>query len=97
MPDAGLRDLHGADRRIAWGTATTVAAVDTIVSGLNSVEAVYATLQDDPVDGCMGVSAVPGTGGTFSLKTWGNTGGTDPTPAAASTFSKKVMWIAVGS
>ena len=25
------------------------------------------------------------------------TGGTDPTPAAASTFGKKVNWIAIGS
>jgi len=35
--------------------------------------------------------------GSIIIKSWQNTGGTDPTPAAASTFGKKVNWIAIGT
>ena len=35
--------------------------------------------------------------GSIIIKTWQNTGGADPTPAAATTFGKKVNWIAIGT
>jgi hypothetical protein len=58
---------------------------------------VTAVLASDLVDDPMHVSVtIPATGGTFTLKTWKNTGGTDPTPIAATTFGKVVSWIAFG-
>jgi hypothetical protein len=48
------------------------------------------------VSASIGDQAGTPAAGSFLLKTWKNTGGTDPTPAAASTFSKKVNWIAYG-
>lgn len=93
----------GTPKRIVWGQSTTVAASDTIVTGLGTLVAVIACLNDDPSDDPEWVSASIGdqvgapAAGSFLLKTWKNTGGTDPTPAAATTFSKKVNWIAIGA
>jgi len=81
----------------------TVAAVDTIVTGLATVVAVIATLDSDPVDDPFMVTASIGdqagspAAGSFLLKSWKNTGGTDPTPIAATTFGKKVNYIAYGT
>jgi len=89
--------------RLARGQATTVAASDTIVTGLATVVAVVASLDSDPIDDPEWVSASIGdqagtpAAGSFLLKTWKNTAGNDPTPAAASTFGKKVNWIAIGT
>lgn len=89
--------------KIARGQATTVTASDTVVSGLATVVAVIAGFDDNPGDDPNYVSASIGdqagspAAGSFLLKTWKNTGGTDPTPAAASTFSKKINWIAIGT
>jgi hypothetical protein len=99
VPVAGV----AAGYKIARGQATTVTAADTIVTGLATVVAVVASLEADPGDDPMLVSAQIGNqsgapaAGSIILKTWKNTGGTDPTPAAATTFSKKVNWIAVGT
>lgn len=88
---------------LVTGRATTVTAADTIATGLSSVAGVVATLDDDPGDDPMLVSATIGdqagspAAGSFILKTWKNTGGTDPTPLAATTFAKKVNWIAWGT
>ena len=92
-----------AAMKIARGVHTTVAAADTVVTGLTTVVAVVACLQSDPVDDPMLVTATIGdqagtpAAGSVIIKTWKNTGGTDPTPAAATTFSKVVNWIAVGT
>lgn len=92
-----------AGYRIARGQHTTVAASDTVVTGLATVVAVVACLDSDPVDDPFMVTASIGdqagtpAAGSVLIKTWKNTGGTDPTPAAATTFSKKVNWIAVGT
>jgi hypothetical protein len=92
-----------AGYKIARGRHTTVAASDTVVTGLATVVAVIATLESDPVDDPFMVSASIGdqagtpAAGSVLIKTWKNTGGTDPTPAAATTFSKVVNWIAVGT
>lgn len=90
---------HGV--RTARGQHTTVAAADTVVTGLAEVFGVVATLDSDPVDDPEMVSATIGNqsgapaAGSVILKTWRN-GATDPTPLAATTFGKKVNWIAWG-
>lgn len=89
--------------KIARGQQTTVAASDTVVTGLSTVVAVIASLDSDPGDDPFMASASIGdqagspAAGSIYIKTWKNTGGTDPTPAAATTFSKKVNWIAIGT
>jgi len=84
------------------GQHTSVAASDTVVTGLAQVFGVVACLDADPVDDPFMVTASIGdqagtpAAGSIYLKTWKNTGGTDPTPAAATTFSKKINWMAWG-
>jgi predicted RecA/RadA family phage recombinase len=93
----------GNDLRVISGQSTTVAASDTIVTGLNKLNGVVASLDSDPVDDPEWVTASIGdqagtpAAGSFLLKTWKNTAGNDPTPAAATTFGKKVNWIAFGT
>ncbi len=83
--------------KVASGEHTTVAAADSVVTGLSRVLAVTVSLAEDAADALSWVTcAVPSSGGTITIKTWKNTSGTDPTPAAATAFSKKVSWIAVG-
>lgn len=88
--------------KVARGMATTVTASDTVVTGLATCVAVVATLNDDPVDGCQFVTANIGdqagspAAGSFYLKTWKATDG-DATLVAATTFTKKVAWIAIGT
>jgi hypothetical protein len=111
-PSSGLDDvlslnggvlMNGQPCKVARGQAVTASASDTIVTGLARVFAVIATLDDDPSDDPEFVSASVGNqagapaAGSFLLKTWKNTGGTDPTPLAATTFAKKVNWIAIGA
>lgn len=92
----------GPSVRMAAGQVATVAASDTIATGLAKVLGVVATLNDAPADDPSWVSADVGdqngapAAGSFLLKTWKNTSGTDPTPVAATTFAKKVNWIAFG-
>ncbi len=84
------------------GQHTTVAASDTVVTGLSKVLSVVANFSTDPADANFLVSTSIGdqagtpAAGSFLLKTWQNTSGNDPTPAAAGSFSKVVNWIAVG-
>jgi len=97
-------DVKGvaADYAIARGQHTTVAASDTVVTGLATVVSVVASMESDPVDDPFMCSAAKGdqagapAAGSVYIKTW-KTDGTDPTPAAATTFSKLVNWIAVGT
>lgn len=92
-----------AGYKIARGQLTTVTATDTVVTGLTTVVSVVASLDSDPVDDPFMVTATIGdqagtpAAGSVIIKTWKNTGGTDPTPAAAGTFGKLVNWIAVGT
>jgi hypothetical protein len=92
-----------AGYKIARGQQLTVAASDTVVTGLATVVAVVASLDSDPADdpfmctASIGDQAGTPAAGSIFIKTWKNTGGTDPTPLAASTFSKKVNWIAIGT
>lgn len=95
---------HLADAdQAARGQATTVTAVDTIVTGLaGPLTAVFVTENSDPVDdpewctASIGDQAGAPAAGSFYLKTWKNTAGNDPTPLAATTFGKVVNWQAFG-
>lgn len=92
-----------AGRRVAFGVHTTVAAADTVVTGLTTVVAVVASMGTDPADNPFMCSATIGdqagspAAGSVIIKTWQNTGGTDPTPAASNSFTKLVNWIAIGT
>lgn len=87
---------------IAFGQATTSTATDTIVTGLNYVASVVACYDADASDAGYMVTATNGdqagtpAAGSFILKSW-KTDGTDPTPVAATSLSKKVNWIAIGT
>lgn len=89
--------------KIARGVASTASASDTIVSGLTTVVAVVCTLQtdaaDDPFLATCSIGDQAGTpaAGSFLLKTWKNTSGSDPTPLASSTTTNKVNWLAIGT
>ena len=108
LADAGVAGLANSVQgiadgyKVARGQHTTVAASDTVVTGLATVVAVVASLDSDPGDDPLLVSASIGdqagapAAGSVLIKTW-KTNGTDPTPSAASTFSKKVNWIALGT
>jgi hypothetical protein len=92
-----------AGYKVARGQQTTVGASDTVVTGLATVVAAVACLDSDPTDNpewvtcSIGDQAGTPAAGSILIKTWQNTTGTDPTPTAASTFSKKVNWIAIGT
>lgn len=102
--DAVGQVLLGAPGGVKFvgGQATTVTASDTIMTGLSTLYGAVATLDDNPGDNPFLVSASIGdqagtpAAGSFLLKSWQNTSGSDPTPAAASTFGKKVNWVAFG-
>jgi hypothetical protein len=88
--------------KVVSGQSTTVAASDTISTGLKKVLYAVASLEDSPVIGADRAQAVVGdqagtpAAGSFLLKTFKPTGTGDATPIAATTFTKKVNWIAVG-
>lgn len=107
VPDAAEFNLLlkgvAAGYKLARGQHTTVAAVDTVATGLATVVAAIAVLDDDPTDDPFMVSCSIGdqagspAAGSILIKSWKNTGGTDPTPLAAGTFTKKVNWVALGT
>ena len=87
-----------AGYKIDRGQATTVAAADDITTALTTVVAVLAVLDDDPAAGCQFVTAQKGgVAGHFNLKTWMATAAGNTALIAATTFGKKVNWIAVGT
>lgn len=96
-----LLDPNSGGAKMAAGQHATVAASDTVVTGLGTVISVVASLDDDPVDGVMHVSASIGdqagtpAAGSILIKGWKSTDG-DATLIAATTFGKKVNWIAFG-
>jgi hypothetical protein len=82
--------------KMATGVHTTVAASDTVPTGLTTVVSVIAQLGSDPVDGAMHVTAaLSATAGAIDIKGWKSTDG-DATLIAATTFSKSVHWVAYG-
>lgn len=88
--------------KVVAGIQTTVAASDTIVTGLKKVLYAVASLEDAPVIGADRAQAVVGdqagtpAAGSILLKTFKPTASGDATPIAATTFGKKVSWVAVG-
>lgn len=92
-----------AGYKLARGQHTTVAASDTVVTGLTTVVAAVAVLDDDPVLDPLFVSCSIGdqagapAAGSIYIKSWQATAANDCTPIAATTFGKKVNWIAVGT
>lgn len=99
--NAGIAGV-AAGYKVARGVHTTVAASDTVVTGLTTVVAVVVSLGSDPGDNPFLVSATIGdqagapAAGSILIKSWKHDG-TDPTPTAATTFSKAVNWIAIGT
>lgn len=90
---------------VAYGQLTTASASDTVVTGLSRVVSVTAVLESDPTDTCDVATAAVGdqagtpAAGSVLIKTWKvTTGGAagNPTLIAATAFSKKVNWFAVG-
>jgi hypothetical protein len=88
--------------KFALGQTTTATASDDIATGLQKVLYAVATLEDAPVVGCDRAQASVGdqvntpAAGKISLKTFKPTAVGDATPIAATTFGKKINWIAVG-
>lgn len=90
--------------RMAAGQHETVTASDEVDTGLALVTAVIVSFDDDPTADPVFVSASIGDqagapdAGKVYIKTWKPTNvDTDITPVAATTFSKKVNWIAFGT
>jgi len=88
-----------AGKKIVYGLFTSLSASDTLVTGLSVVEMAMAVMQDAPVVGCESASASIGdqvatpVAGSILLQSWKTLGGT---PVAASTFSLKIAWLAIG-
>ena len=97
-PIAGL----AAGLKIAAGQHETVAASDEVDTGLAEVHAVVAVLDDDPlldpllVTASIGDQAGAPDAGKVYIKTWKADAVDDVEPVAATTFGKKVNWIALG-
>lgn len=94
---AGVITVAAVQGNTARGVKTTVAAVDTIVTGLaGPLLGVVVTMNDDAVadpeflTASLGDQAGTPASGSFLLKGWK----TAAAPAAATTFGKKVSWFA---
>lgn len=95
--------LRTSGLKVAYGVLATVTAADTVVTGLNTVVAAFANLESDasinPLYAQAEVGdqvATPAAGSIF-IKTWQATDATHTTPIAATTFAKKVSWLAIGT
>lgn len=92
-----------AGYKIARGQLTTVSADDTVVTGLATVVAAVASLEADPVAGAQFVTCVIGNqsgapaAGSIQIKSWKATATADTAQIPATTFAKKVNWIAIGT
>lgn len=92
-----------AGYKVARGQHTTVDEDDTVVTGLTTVVSAVASLESDPVAGATSVTCVIGNqsgapaAGSIQIKSWKPTAAGDTAPTAATTFTKKVNWIAIGT
>jgi hypothetical protein len=103
MPLSVLNHEHESNNlKVVSGQHTTVAASDTIVTGLRKVLYAVASLEDVPVltadraQATVGDQAGTPAAGSILIKTFKPTTNLDTTPIAATTFGKKVNWVAVG-
>ena len=93
----------GAGYAIARGQHTTVTASDTVVTGLTTVTSCVANLESDPILACDRAQAFRGdqagtpAAGSIIIKTFKPTLAIDATPIPATTFSRVVNWIAIGT
>ena len=87
-------------RAMAAGTLTTVTATDTVQTGLHEVLQVILTPADDFVATALGVTVTisdqVASPGAIVIKSWMPTAGGNTAPTAATTFGKKVSWMALG-
>lgn len=89
--------------KIVRGQATTGSGSDTVVTGLATVVVSIANLESSPVLTCayatahIGNQAGAPAAGSILIKTWMSTTAIDATPIAATTFSKLVNWLAIGT
>lgn len=87
---------------LAYNTHITVTASDTVATGLTKVIAAFATLDDNPIAAADRVLANVGdqagtpASGSILIKTFKPTATADTAPIAATTFSRKVSWYAIG-
>lgn len=92
--------LITTEQKMVRGQWTTVAASDTVPTGLAEVQFVLVSFDSDPVAGAQFVTAtVPSqvsSPGNITIKTWKDTATADTAKIAATTFSKLVNWIAIG-
>jgi hypothetical protein len=95
--------LRPGNIKTVSGQHTTVAASDTVATPLTKVFSVTASFEDD-VDGVtisqvtaqVGNQAGAPVAGSIIIKTWKATSNANPTLIAATTFGKKVNWVATG-
>ena len=88
---------QAAGLTFAFGQHTTATANDTIVTGLERCIGAMAVLDDPPVAGCQNAQAqITAGSGSIAIKTWKATATADTALIAATTFSRKVNWIAWG-
>lgn len=101
--DTAALGLVSTGYRVARGQWTSVAAIDAVTTGLTSVAVAIAGLEDDPVIGCDRAQAVVGNqngapaAGLIYVKTFKPTAAGNATPIPATTFGRKVNWLAVGT
>lgn len=88
--------------RLARGTVTPTSASHTVVTGLDVVVAVVASLKGAPVITCTMVAADIGdqagtpAAGSILIKTYKPTATGDATPTPSTTPWAAVDWIAIG-
>jgi hypothetical protein len=89
--------------KVARGQIITDSASVTVVTGLATVVAAVANLESAPVLACdrananIGNQAGAPAAGSILITTWMPTSSSVTTPIAATTFSKVVNWIAIGT
>lgn len=102
MPGMPIVSARSEELKVDFGTHTTVAAVDTLKTKLQKVLGAVAVLEDAPVLAVdralafIGDQAGTPAAGSIQIKTFKPTAAGDTTPVAATTFSKKVNWVAFG-
>jgi len=97
-----VENMQRNDMKVAAGQATIATASDTVVTGLNTVIAVVAQLDGDPIDTLMHVTASIGdqagtpAAGSILLKTWKSTDGDATLIASTTPWTPTVNWVAIG-
>jgi hypothetical protein len=89
--------------KLARGTHTTVAASDTVVTGLATVVAAVVSFKGAPTINTNGLAADIGdqagkpAAGSILIKSYKPTATNDVTPLPATTFGATCDWVAIGT